>query len=176
VADNSVTGIVTLSVDYRDPTIAAKWANDLVQETDAALRDRALKESELGLAYLQKQAANASLSDLRGAIYQVASGELTRSMLAKVRSNFALKILDPATPPLRPVWPRLTILVGLAFLGGLFLSTAFALVFNYLREIRRIGRFVVGPGLAIAEGYRNPAAADRSVELTTSRPPASMSA
>ena len=171
VTDNSVTGIITVSIDYRDPVLAAKWANDLVEETDATLRDRALKESQLGLAYLQQQAANASLSDLRGAIYQVASGEITKSMLAKVRSNFAVKILDRATPPLRPVWPRFVILVGLALVGGLFFSTAVALVVNYVRELRTIARLVVRPELPVADGHRS-----RTPESISQRPPASMSA
>jgi len=46
------TGLVTLSITWNDPNIAAKWANGLVRMANDYLRDQAIEESERNIAYL----------------------------------------------------------------------------------------------------------------------------
>jgi Chain length determinant protein len=102
VTDEKRTGLVYLKIEWKDPVVAALWANDLVKLTNAYLRDKAIQESENSIAYLREQGAKADSVDARHAIYTVMENEINKEMLARERQEFALKILDPAVPPERP--------------------------------------------------------------------------
>jgi hypothetical protein len=102
VTDEKRTGLVYLKIEWKDPVVAALWANDLVKLTNSYLRDKAIQESENSIAYLREQGAKADSVDARHAIYTVMENEINKAMLAREREEFALKIIDPAVPPERP--------------------------------------------------------------------------
>jgi len=145
VTVDSVTGVITVSIGWRNPKIAAQWANGLVRETDEVLRQSALGDSKQGLDYLQKQASQSTLSDLRDAIYSVAATEVTKSMLANVQSNFAIKVIDPAAPPEKRDWPKVGFLLVISVLAGLFFGSVGAIVRAYILELRRMAGIVEKP-------------------------------
>ena len=39
------SGLITLSILWKDPTIAAEWANDLVKQLNEQLREKAIADS-----------------------------------------------------------------------------------------------------------------------------------
>lgn len=122
VVDDRKTGLVKLTITWKDPRLAAKWANDLVAMTNRYLRDKAIAESERHLAYLNEQASITNITHIRDAIYDVIESEIKNVMTAKGTDEYALKIIDPAVPPERKFSPkRLQWLAG-GLLGGLFLS------------------------------------------------------
>lgn len=131
------SGTVTVSIEWRDANQAAEWANDLVKFTDNALRQRALTESQHNLAYLRAQAAESSLSDLRQSVYLLAAKELRRSMMASVGSNFSLRVLDPAVPPIERLWPARTFLLVVGTIGGLLFGAIGAVIWEYFAAIRK---------------------------------------
>jgi uncharacterized protein involved in exopolysaccharide biosynthesis len=102
VTDEKRTGLVYLKIEWKDPVVAAEWANGLVKLTNTYLRDKAIVESENSIAYLRDQGAKADSVDARHAIYTVMENEINKQMLAREREEYALKIIDPAVPPERP--------------------------------------------------------------------------
>jgi uncharacterized protein involved in exopolysaccharide biosynthesis len=102
VIDEKRTGLIYLKIEWKDPVIAAQWANDFVKLTNSYLRDKAILESENSIAYLREEGAKADSVDARHAIYTVMENEINKEMLAREREEFALKIIDPAVPPERP--------------------------------------------------------------------------
>lgn len=127
VAEDKRTGLVTLRIRWKDPRLAAKWANDLVRLTNEYLRDKAINEAERNIAYLNDQAGKTTVVEARRAIYSLLEQELNKEMLARGRPEYALSVLDPAFVPERPssfgktVRGLLGIVVG-AFLAIIFLS------------------------------------------------------
>jgi len=111
LVDDKKTGMVVMSIRWKDPGVAAKWANDLVKLTNDYLREKAIRESERNIAYLSDQARKTTLVEARKAIYSLLEDEINKSMLARGREEYALKVIDPAYPPERP-----------ASYGGLFLA------------------------------------------------------
>ncbi len=116
------TGLVTLSIRWDNPEVAATWANGLVQLTNNYLRRRAIKEASRDINYLDKQAQETNVVELRKAIFTVLQHELEQSMLARGTKEYAVTIIDPAVAPGRPVAPdkKLWIIAGL--LAGLLIS------------------------------------------------------
>lgn len=114
------TGLVTLTIEWTDPDIAAEWASILVLRLNDRLRERALQEAQTNVDYLQSEMAKATLVTLQESIGRLLEAELPKLMLAKGNEEFAFKIVDPAFPPRDRERPKraLTAIIG-TILGGL---------------------------------------------------------
>jgi uncharacterized protein involved in exopolysaccharide biosynthesis len=99
IAEDKRTGIVTVSIVWRDRVAAAQWANWLIAEADAALRDRAIAERSRSIEYLKSEAAQTSTVEIGNAISKLMETELKNAMVARTRDAYAFKLLDPAVPP-----------------------------------------------------------------------------
>lgn len=127
VSVDKKTGLTTMTISWTDPLTAAKWANDLVRAANDYLRNKAIRESEQHIVYLNEQAARTDVAQVRTAIYAVLESEIKNEMLAKGPGDYALKVIDPAFPPEQrssPL-PLVWALVG-AFTG---LVASFAVLF-----------------------------------------------
>jgi uncharacterized protein involved in exopolysaccharide biosynthesis len=122
VAESTKTGLITLTITWLDPHVAAEWANDLVKLTNDYMRDRAIAESERNITYLNEQAAKTDIAQVRTAVYAILESEIRRAMLARGTDEYALKVLDPAVAPELPSAPKRTIWVTVGFVAGLFVS------------------------------------------------------
>ena len=120
VSEEFRTGLVTLTIEWTDPDIAAEWASILVLRLNDRLRERALQEAQTNVDYLQSEMAKATLVTLQESIGRLLEAELPKLMLAKGNEEFAFKIVDPAFPPRLRVRPKraLTAIIG-TILGGL---------------------------------------------------------
>ena len=99
VTEDRRTGIVTLTITWRDPTLAASWANELAARVNREMRDRAIGEARRSLAYLNRELEKTQIVELRQPIYRLIENRINTVMLANVRDEYAFKIVDPATPP-----------------------------------------------------------------------------
>lgn len=127
VSTDAKTGLVTMKITWKDPKVAARWANDLVHMANTYLRDKALAETERNIAYLNAEAAKTDIVTLKTAIYSLLQSEIKTAMLARGTDEYAFKVIDIATPPEKPTSPkpRAWTLVGLAVGIGLPLLMAF---------------------------------------------------
>jgi uncharacterized protein involved in exopolysaccharide biosynthesis len=123
VATENKTGIITLTIKWKDPLIAAAWANGLVDMTNEFLRNKAIQESELNISYLTNEAAKTSIVEARQAIYTILQGEINKAMLARGSKEYAFKIIDPARPPEKHSSPIKSLWIAVGLFAGFFLST-----------------------------------------------------
>jgi uncharacterized protein involved in exopolysaccharide biosynthesis len=135
ISTDPKTGIVTLSITWKDARTAAAWANQLVGMTNAYLRDKAITESERNIAYLNQQAAKMEFVGAKQALYVILENEINKAMLARGSDEYAFKVLDPAFPPERPYSPRPLLWVLIAVAGVVLLS-AFAALLALVRRPR----------------------------------------
>ena len=106
IAVEPKSGLVSLTITWKDPHAAAKWANGLVAMANDYLKNQALAESKRNIAYLNEQAAKTDVVPVRQGIYSILQTEINKEMLARSSDEYAFKILDPAVPPERPSSPR----------------------------------------------------------------------
>lgn len=116
------TGLVTLTVLWRDPVIAATWANGLVRMTNDYLRVKAINEAERNIAYLNAEAAKTTVVEARQAIFAVLQHELNKSMLARGSDEYALHVLDSALAPERAAYPQKALWLCVGLVVGLVCS------------------------------------------------------
>jgi uncharacterized protein involved in exopolysaccharide biosynthesis len=127
VTEDKKTGLVTVAVEWKDPQVAAQWANDLVARANAHMRAVAIREGERNLAYLEGQSRQIGQVELREALYGLVEAELKKLMLAKGGDEFAFKTIDPAVVPERKIRPKRRQIAILGFLAGGFSGVLFVL-------------------------------------------------
>ncbi len=127
VVDNARTGLISLTITWRDPRQAAKWANDLVAMTNQYLRDKAISDAERNIAFLQTQAKGSSIVSVQQAISNLTEAQLKKVMYARSRDQYALKVIDPAVIPEKQSFPRPEIWIPSAAFAGLFIAVLFVL-------------------------------------------------
>ena len=138
VTTNAKTGIVTMTIKWKEPQLAANWANGLVRMTNEYLRNKAILELQHHIDYLNSEASKSTMVETRQAVFSLMETEINRSMIARGTEEYAFKVLDPATVPETPSSPRkvLWLLGGLAV--GVFLSISWVFVrlrFGYIPHV-----------------------------------------
>jgi uncharacterized protein involved in exopolysaccharide biosynthesis len=130
VKTDTKTGLVTLGISWKDPKLAAKWANDLVKMTNDYERDVALAESDRNIRYLTEQAALTDQVGIKQTIYSLLESEFSKAMLAKGNEEYSFKVIDPATVPEKPTFPNRTVWLLTALFGSISISifAAFCIV------------------------------------------------
>lgn len=122
IVEDKKSGLITVSVTWKDPEVAAAWANELVRRLNEQMRARALIESERNVAYLNREIASTNVVSLQQAIGRVLETEMQKLMLARGNEQFAFKVIDEATPPKRRDSPKRTLITLVALLAGGFLG------------------------------------------------------
>ena len=130
VARDSKTGLVKLSIEWKNPKQAADWANALVRLTNNYARGKAIARARRDIAFLNSQATKTPYVEERQGIFSIMQAELTNEMLAKGSEEYALKVIDPAFAPEMPVFPRPLLWSVLA----LFLGAAIGCVYVLIRH------------------------------------------
>jgi uncharacterized protein involved in exopolysaccharide biosynthesis len=133
VQQDKKTNLVTLGVEWEDPTVAAQWANMLVDRLNAQMRERALTQAQAHVTYLQLELSQTTVVTLQQSIGKVLENELQKLMIAKGNREYSFKILDRADVPKYPSWPKRQIIIAA---GGLF-GAALAAFIVFLRDALR---------------------------------------
>jgi len=127
------SGLVTLTIDWKDPALAAAWANKLVEHVNNRLRTEAIDETERSIGYLEKQLAQTSTVEVQQAIYRLIEAETKNKMIASTREEYAFKVVDPAVPPEKKYRPRRALIVLIGLILGLIVAAGTALAMNSVR-------------------------------------------
>jgi uncharacterized protein involved in exopolysaccharide biosynthesis len=128
VSTDLKTGIVTLTIKWKDAALAAEWANGLVNMTNEYMRNKAIDESEKNIAYLTAEAAKTNMVEARQAIYTILQGELNKAMLARGSNEYAFKIIDPARTAERKSSPITSLWIIVGLFSGAFLAIGVTLI------------------------------------------------
>jgi uncharacterized protein involved in exopolysaccharide biosynthesis len=135
-----LTSLVTIGIKWPDPVAAAAWASFIVEEANRITRQRAIKDTELALQYLNDEATKATSLELKQAIYSLIEAQMNRRMLANVRPEYAFITIDPAVVPFRSIWPRRQLIVAGGILIGLILGGAYLMLLAFLNRNRSSAR------------------------------------
>ena len=141
ISEDRKTGLVVLSIEWKDPSEAARWANELVNRVNEVLRKKAAMESENAIGYLQEQLGKTSVVELQQVVNRLIELEMKEVILANITKEYAFRVIDPAVVPERPFKPKkvLTVLLGIA--SGAALGVILAMILNAVRTRRNTDIF-----------------------------------
>jgi len=114
------SGLSTLTITWRDPVTAARWANQLVEMANNTIRSHTISESERNISYLNDELKKSTMVAVQNSISMLLESEFKKVMLARGSDEYAFRVLDAALPPERAAFPNRTLwtLLG-TVLGGL---------------------------------------------------------
>jgi uncharacterized protein involved in exopolysaccharide biosynthesis len=134
IREDRNTGLVTLSIEWEDPDLAAQWANDLVTSVNQTLRQQTVETSNQAIAYLQEQLGKTSVVELQQVLHQLIESEMKKIIFANINEAYAFKVIDPASAPEKPFNARLLVMLLLSTVLGLMLGIFLAFILNAVRR------------------------------------------
>jgi uncharacterized protein involved in exopolysaccharide biosynthesis len=140
VTDDKTAGLIWIRIDWKDPQVAAEWANELAARANAILQARAIDEANKSLDFLEKELAKTTVVELRQAIHRLQEAQIRRVMLANVRQEYSFKVIDPAIAADSDdyVRPDKVLTLCLAFFGGLVIALIIAFWLDASRSRRAL--------------------------------------
>jgi len=134
IAQDRKTSLVTVTVDWYSPQLAARWANRMIEMINERLRTEAIQKADLSIDYLNKELAKNNSVEMQQAIYQVMEDKLNDAMMANVQRDYAFHIIDPAVVPEKKHGPMRLIMTLVGGAVGGFLAAIFVFVRRALRD------------------------------------------
>ncbi len=126
VRQDDKTNLVTVAVEWTNPEQASEWATALIDRLNEQMRQRALREAQANIDYLQIELQRTQLLTIQQSIGRLMETELQKLMLARGNKEFSFRVIDPAVAPKEKIRPKrlLLMIFGVAFGGfvGLFLA------------------------------------------------------
>ena len=138
--------LVTITVDWRDRDEAARWANELVKRVNDDTRTRAIEDARRSKTYLDRELAKTTIVELQRAINRLTEAQIKTEMMASVRDDYSLRVIDPARVPDEDdfVRPRRLLLIAGGFVFGVALGVLLALA-RHAFQRRRLAANPDGP-------------------------------
>jgi uncharacterized protein involved in exopolysaccharide biosynthesis len=133
------SGIVTVSFKFRNPILAAQWANEFVDLANKEIQKATVDEASRVLEYLSQEVEKTAVTGLRNTMYTVIERHLEQIALASARDEYAFSVIDRATVPEERALARSTIVI-VSLLLGLLLGAAVALVMELVGRQQPRGR------------------------------------
>jgi uncharacterized protein involved in exopolysaccharide biosynthesis len=130
IDEDKAKGITTVTVDWTDPIVAAKWANQFVDLANELMRTQAVDDATRNVAYLNSQIARTSVVELQRVMYNLVESETKTLMLASGRKEYALTVVDPAVPPEKRISPQRTLMVLTGLVLGAVLGSLLVLAYD----------------------------------------------
>lgn len=129
------TGLITMSIEWKDREKAAHWANAMIADLNLELRKRAVSEAERSIEFLNAELVRVKEAEARAAVYGLLERQIQKIMLANVREDYAFRILDQAIAPEADDFfkPNRPLLAALGLVAGIVLA-AFLSLFLAFRE------------------------------------------
>jgi uncharacterized protein involved in exopolysaccharide biosynthesis len=137
ISQDRRTGLVTMTIDWRDRQLAAEWANELVQRLNSEMRARAIAKSSASVGFLEQELQKTPLLGTQEAINRLIEAQIKQRMVASVTHEYAFRVVDRAMLPdlSDKVRPKRLVLLMLGPFVGLFVGIGAVLVLGWLSDL-----------------------------------------
>jgi len=134
VTQNLKENTITISVDFRDPEMAATIAKNLMDTLVDYIAAEAKRVSSINRKYLEAQLAENTDPFIKQKIYMLIAQQIETVTMAEIKENFAFKVIDPPKAPDRKIKPNRAQMVMLSFVVALFIGIFAAFLLEYLEK------------------------------------------
>jgi len=128
--------IVEVSMEFKDPEMAKKIVDVMLEELQNHMSQEAKRVAETNRRYLEEALSSTSDPFIKSNIYNLIAQQIQQGMLAEAKENFAFKIIDPPKVPDKKVKPKRRVMVMVAFVTTLFGGIFLAFFMEYLQGLK----------------------------------------
>jgi uncharacterized protein involved in exopolysaccharide biosynthesis len=133
---NMKEDLITMTVNFRDPEIAATLVNCFITELNERMSSEAKRIASINKAYLERQLLETKDPLVQQKIYNLIADKIETTMMAEVKEGFAFKVLDPPMAPDKKSKPKRLLMVAVAFMVSLFLGIFIVLMKEHIKKIK----------------------------------------
>jgi len=130
-------GTYSISVQYFNPILAAKWANMLVADLNEHMRKLDIEQARKSVEYLNLQLENTSIRTTESVFFDLIEEQTKKAMLAQVQEDYIFSIIDPALAPENKSEPKRALICILFFMLGFLSSSGFVMLIHYLDKNKK---------------------------------------
>ena len=130
-------GTIRVSVDFPDPQRAAEICQALITTLREHMCAEAIRVAQTNKRYLEEELVRTSDPLIRQKIYALIADQVETITMAKVKENFAFKVIDPPRVPEEKVKPRRAMMVAVAFVLGGFVGVMGAFLIEAVEKAKR---------------------------------------
>ena len=135
VHEDKDTGIIKLAFTHFSPKYAKKILEFFVERLNEEIRQQDLEEANRSIEFLMLEAKQTQLSEMQSMFFKLIEKHQQTKLLAKVRKDYVLKILDPAVASELHNSPNRLLIVTAGFILGFVLSCLIVILqFLYVRQ------------------------------------------
>lgn len=134
VSQDKETGLVSLSITHVSPVVAQRIASKLVDAVNTKMRQNDIEDAQRSIDYLNDALRETNVADMQQVFYQLIEKQQQTKMLANVRGEYVLKVIDPAIVAEEKSGPKRAVICVLFVLIGIFFGVAIVLIRGFLRK------------------------------------------
>ena len=128
ISSDKDTGLVTLSIKHYSPYVAKNIVEKLVVAINEKLQADDISEANKSIEYLQNALNKSPIADMQKVFYQLIEQQEQTKMLASVRDQYVLKIINPAVVEEKKTGPKRALICILSVMLGGMLSVVIVLI------------------------------------------------
>lgn len=133
VSQDKDSGLVKLSVKHYSPYLAQELVSKLIKSINMQMRLKDIEEAQNSIVYLNEALSKTDVADMQSVFYQLIEKQQQTKMLANVREEYVLKVIDPAVVAEEKAEPKRAIIVILfSIFGGIVGS-----IFSFIKYFRK---------------------------------------
>lgn len=129
--------IIELSVQFKDPRIAADIINYTIAELAEHMIGEAKRVTEINIKHLESLVNKISDPLIKQRLYALIAQQKETSLMAEVKENFAFRVIDPPMVPHSEIKPKIKMNIMLSFVASLFVGIFLAFFREYLKKNAR---------------------------------------
>lgn len=137
---DKLTGIIKVSLQHPSPKIAQQWLTQIIVDVNEEIRRRDIEEANRSLQYLQKKVDETNIAELKTLFYTLIEDQTKTLLLANVKQEYALRMIDPPYVPEEKAAPRRAVIVVFLTFAGVLLSVLLTLFAPGITAFFRIFR------------------------------------
>lgn len=139
ISQDKTTGIYRITLDTHSPEDSKKWLEMLIHGLNEEIRLRDISGSTDSIDFLQKEVQKATNSEMRAMLYSLIEEQYKTLTIAKIKKEYILKTVDPATVPFSKESPKRSLIVVISLIVANVLLAFFVILSNVGKKIEYTG-------------------------------------
>lgn len=134
VSQDKETGLVKLTIKHFSPFVAKEIASKLIDAINTKMRQNDISDAQKSIDYLNDALIKTNVADMQQVFYQLIEKQQQTKMLANVRDEYVLKVIDPPIVAEEKSGPKRAIICVLFVMLGGFFGVIIVFVKNFIRK------------------------------------------
>lgn len=134
ISEDSVTGLVSVSIEFYSPELAKNWLDLYVKAINLHMQKRQVEKVSTNIEYLEDQINKTSIAEMRGVFYTIIEEQIKAKMLAEASPEYAFVTVSPSMIPEKKSGPKRAMICSVGTLLGAMLSVLMVITRYSYRE------------------------------------------